>query len=128
MTCVLQPCHSVVHAASPGPPQLRERETQVPHLFLAILLEKGEEEEEALLGGHDDVALLEPLVRRRRALVVDAEVERRRLEGEARQRLDLRRLRRAEEHRLAVGGQQLENLLHLLLKANLQAAVRFVDH
>ena len=117
-------------------------------LLLKVFFEEGEEEEEAAVGGADDVALRE---RRDGACalgLVDVDVERAGAKGYSREVGDLRGLRCREEHGLAVFwrswtyetvvshvaecdertvGQNVDNLLHLLLESDLQYAVRLVN-
>lgn len=97
-------------------------------LLLLVELEEREEQEEPLVRLAHDVPLLQPLDGAELLLVVDVDVQRARAQRYPRQVLDLCRLRRGEEHRLAVLlGQDLDDLAHLVLEADLEDAVRLVD-
>ena len=96
-------------------------------LLLAVALQEGEEEQEALLALAHEVALLEAGHRAHRLVVVHPHVDRRAVDGKPGQILDLLGLGRAEEHRLALFGEGLDDLVHVLLEALLKDAVGLVD-
>mmetsp|Transcript_59862 Transcript_59862/g.120159 ORF Transcript_59862/g.120159 Transcript_59862/m.120159 type:complete len:337 (+) Transcript_59862:174-1184(+) len=96
-------------------------------LFVAVPLQKSEEQQEAFRRGAHDVALLQTPHRRLRFVVVHPHVHGLALDAEAGQVLHFLGLRRAEEHRLPLFGEELDDLVHLLLEPLLQDAVRFVD-
>ena len=97
-------------------------------LFIAVALEEGEQQQEALVGLAQHIPLLQALDRAVLLPVVHVDVQRARAQRDARQVLDLGRLRRREQHRLPlVLGQDLHDLAHLVLEADFQDAVRLVD-
>ena len=106
----------------------RARREENDDLLLGVAAQEGEEQQEAGGRWDDAVALLQPLPRRGRLAVVHAHVQGRPLEGQAGQVLHFRGLRRRKQGGLAVAGQELDNLAHLLLKTRLQDAVGLVGH
>ena len=98
-------------------------------LLLLVQLQEGEEKEEAFVRLAHDIPLLQSLHRTELLLVVHIDVEGPGPEGYPGEVLNLGGLRGGEEHRLAVLlGEDLDDLPHLILKTDLQDAVRLVDN
>ncbi len=89
-------------------------------LLLEVALEERKQQQKTLVGVADDVALLQAFNGAVLLPVIDVDVQRTRPQGDTRQILDLGRLRGREQHRLPlVLGQDLDDLPHLILEANL---------
>lgn len=97
-------------------------------LLLQVALQEREQQQEPLIRVAEHVPLLQVRNGAVLLLLVDVHVQRPRAQRDARQVLDLCRLRRGEEHRLAVVfGQNLDNLPHLVLETDFQYPVGLVD-
>ena len=97
-------------------------------LLPEVALEEGEQKQEALVRVADDVALLEAFDGAVLLPVVDVDVQRARPQRDAREVLDLGRLRGREQHGLPlVLGQDLDDLAHLVLESDLEDPIGLVD-
>ena len=97
-------------------------------LLVHVLLEEGEEQQEARLARTHHVALLQRFDRRGILVFVHFDVHRRLLQGNPRQIVDLLGGCCREQNGLPCRGEQPNDFFHLLLKADLENAVRFVDN
>jgi hypothetical protein len=118
----LQICHT--HA---GNRTMRPNTTTYHDFFVLVLLEEGVEELETQAFRADDVPLLQALDRRHAFFPMHAHEDGVGLDGQSRQVFHLFCLRRAVQQRLTVLGQNLDDLVQILLETVGQDAVRLVD-
>lgn len=96
--------------------------------LLQIAFQETEEEEETLVCLANDVALLETLDRGMFLAMINVHVQRTWPQRNTREIIDLRGLRRREQHRLPLlARQNTHNLPHLILEPDFQDPICLVD-